>query len=183
MGCDARLKEVEDRIFTPSGMSETKAERLARIRSANVLLKALADEQPENDACLALLGISYYFLLGEDVDVSRREVVDALSAALRINPDNLFGSMYLAFQRFDDAEYAEAIDLISRVVHNRDYACVEVWQRMKIEEIELSCRIFLDPDKVPASEIVGLAEKLLRVEECDRAPLLELLKALRIHGL
>lgn len=170
-------------IFTPSGMYETKEERTTRIRSAIALLKELAAEKPESDTCHALLGVSYYFLLGDDPDASGDKVINALSTALSINPENLLGLMYMAFQKFDDEKYPETIALVAGISRHRDYLNLEIWQRMKLKEIELSSRIFMTPGTITASDIIELSKELQRTRKEERAPLLELLKALKINGL
>ena len=180
MGCNNLFDEAKDKVFTPSGMRETGASRVKRINEAVSLLKGLIADDNADDNYHALLGVAYYFLLGDDITISSEDVIYELNLALNINRHNIYALMYLAFQKFDDSCYGDALDLIEKTKINADYQAVENWQRLKIEEIELSCRIFCNPKAVLASEIVDFCEKMLASERDDRAPILELLKALKI---
>ena len=179
MVCDDKYSEIENAIFTPTSGRERKSERVSRIGSAIAEIESQIDEFPNDDRYWALLGVARYFLLGEDESISSRSVYEALEKSININGENLYAVIYLACHNYDERQFIAALTMAEKF-DSLDISRVSAWQKLKLIEIGICCKINLNPATVTAVDIIKFNSMWLSTDEDDRIFPQELFQTLKL---
>jgi len=168
--------QPEDRYAKASDFIN-KAELCEDAQEADVYWKlaiSLAEDGLKNEPGKA----QYNYLLGcvfhsKGVRENRiyPEVETYLTRYLQLKPDHEFSLCLLGFHLFDRHLYQQALSFLEKVDPDYFSRIDQEWRRLKILELRVSCRLYLNPAAVPLSDIQNLAEEYRRFPDMALVPM------------
>ena len=126
------------------------------VEKAIRLAESLIERYPDDSDAHQMLGLAWYYFPGSSSWRSwhcRR----ALERALAIDPDHQFALQYLAYLKFDQERYGEALELLARLGTDDFKELGQEWRALKSCEMMLVCRIRLDPHTFPQEDFDAFA--------------------------
>jgi tetratricopeptide (TPR) repeat protein len=159
-------------------LAESTADPAARQTALAAAIHQLREAGETSAEAAYALGYAWYLMLDE-TEARRVEVLKHLGEALRLQPTHLYARLYLAHTHFDAARFDLALPILLGFdacdFSNRGQA----WRDVKVAELALCCLLELHDDARLASAVQELLTRASRVDEGDLPVSRELTKTLQ----
>ena len=147
---ESALSQVNDLLVEVA--CETTAEAKSRLlRQARAILDEALIVDPHNPDLHHVLGLSWYHE-PEWSDEARQSVEQCFRKALELEGGHQFASLYLGHFYFDERRYEQALPFFSRADESYFENLGQHWRVLKIRELVLCCRLYLNSNEVWLNE-------------------------------
>ncbi len=133
----------------------------SELEKESALKQLISDlcEKGRGDADVHLLlgWLGYHFPCNatHNIDVERE-----LLLSLQSDPHNITAHLYLGHFAFDHGNYDLALKHLRDIDRSKYEQADQLWRSMKIRELILCCRLYLEPHEVAPDEVVSHAQSL-----------------------
>ena len=172
---EACLKELENLLI--------EAERASNVERSGFLLTArekvsdCIESNLNNSEMNYLAGLIMYHSFDEEEkygDYAKQY----LQKAIELNPNHQFARMYLGHYYFDIKAFQEALSYLQNIDENYFSSINQKWRILKLHELTLCCRIFLDDSDIKQGDFDLLFQEYLNTNLEDIPVPLELAQTL-----
>jgi tetratricopeptide (TPR) repeat protein len=159
--------------YEKSQLYRRKSTELKHLQIAENLTKECIAENPHDNKCWYLLGLICY-CFPSDYKERSENCQTALKKAIELKPDDDWSNMYLGHLYFDEKKFEIALQQFEKV-SSKYFDNLDLhWRTLKLEELVLCCKLYLDFDAIEIDEI----EKYAKL--CETADVYELIFPLEI---
>jgi hypothetical protein len=159
--------------YEKAQLYKRKSTELKHLRISENLVKECLAENSKDNKCWYLLGLIWYCFPSDNQERSIN-CETALKKAIELKPDDNWSNMYLGHLYFDERKFEIGLPQFKKVSSKYLDKLDLHWRVLKLEELILCCKLYLDFDAIEIDEI----EKYAKV--CETAEEYELIFPLEI---
>jgi tetratricopeptide (TPR) repeat protein len=165
--------------YEKARLYKRKSTDVKHLKIAENLAKECLTENPQDNKCWYLLGLIWYcFPSDYQADYQERSVncETALKKAIELKPDDDWSNMYLGHLYFDEKKFEIALHQFEKVSSEYFDGLDLHWRVLKLEELILCCKLYLDFDRIEDVKIEKYAEKCEKTDESKYVFPLEMMR-------
>jgi tetratricopeptide (TPR) repeat protein len=161
--------------YEKAQLYKRKSTELKHLRISEKLVKECLAGNSQDNKCWYLLGLIWYCFPSDDQERSIN-CETALKRAIELNPDDNWSNMYLGHLYFDEKKYEIALHQFEKV-SSKYFDDLDLhWRVLKLEELTLCCKLYLNFNRIEDVEIEKYAKKCEKTDESEYVFSLEILR-------
>ena len=143
-------------------------------RHLHGLLGLLSNRQ-DNDSRILRAYLAYHFPCEETYRIC---VESELLSVVRTAPANTTALLYLAHYYYDNCEYHLALTQLNKLNPSTYEKEEQYWRALKIRELALASRLYMDASSVEADDVSGLLTDMMQLDASEVSVPVELVCSL-----
>ncbi len=161
--------------YEKAQLYKRKSTELKHLQISESLVKECLAQNARDNKCWYLLGLIWY-CFPSDYQERSINCETALKKAIELKPNDNWSNMYLGHLYFDEKKFDIALHQFAKISPKYFDELDLHWRVLKLEELILCCKLYLDFDKVEDVEIENYAKKCKKTDESEYVFPLEIMR-------